>query len=320
MNTLESTLKNFRRDAFYERNHFFVPGDNVIVSFQISGIISEDLLQEAINQMRMFHPMIGTHIEYDENRNAWFVLKGTPQAKLKVIVRKDDKTWINAVLEEYWEPFQISTGPLIRFILIEGDQISDLVVIAQHSICDGLSLVYLLRDIMKYLGGTNQEIKSQHYLPTIKEAYDLDTIKLSPLIKMVIRKVNNLWNKYKMNFDESDYIPMFQAFQTHNLHAITWQLDEITTKKLIEKCRIENISVNSALYCAILTVQNTLQGDKEKFRKNIMMPVNIRNLVTPPIGEGVGLFAGGESFTFKTKWNQNFWNQSKKLHKELVKR
>jgi NRPS condensation-like uncharacterized protein len=311
--------KSFRRDAFYERNHFFVPGDNVIVAFQITGKITESQLQNGIQLIRTIHPMIGVHIEFDEEKRAWFVSDNTPPCSWKIIPRENDRTWIQAVLAEYWEPFQISKGPLVRFLLVEGNEFSDLVVIAQHAICDGLSLVYLLRDLMTAVGCPDKELLPQNNIPTIKEVYNLNKIKLNPLIKKIVPKINQIWKQYEITFDEKDYHPMYEAFQAHKLNALKWELTKDVTMKLVERCHQEKISVNSALYCAILYVQYQLQGDRDKFRRNIMMPVNIRNLVSPPIGEGVGLFAGGEAFPINMKWKNKFWDEAHKVHIQLQK-
>ncbi len=264
--------------------------------------------------------MIGVHIEFDVNRKAWFVSEGTPSCPLMVTKREDEKTWLQAVFDEYSVPFQISRGPLIRFLWIRGEQVTELVAFAQHSICDGLSLVFLLRDFLSLLGDPYASLVQQHYLPTLRQAYDLDSINLNPFLQKVVTKFNALWKQHQVHFTEEDFRPLHEAFQTHHLNAVLWALDKDVTEKFTARCHQENVSVNSALYCAILVVQHQLQGDREAFRKNILMPVSIRNFVKPPIGEGVGLFAGGEGFSVKMKWRLPFWRQARQMHQELQKR
>jgi len=97
-----STNKSFRRDAIYERSHLFVPGDNVIVAFRIKGKISREALENSLQKVKESHPMINTHIEFDETHKAWFVSDKIPPCKLTIIPRTDDNTWIDAVLGEYF--------------------------------------------------------------------------------------------------------------------------------------------------------------------------------------------------------------------------
>ncbi len=312
--------EEFRRDASYERSHLFVPGDNVIVAFRIHGPVSRESLQAAILEAQKVHPMIGVHIEFDESRQAWFVAKGTPPCPFKVISRVDENTWLQAVLAEYWHPFKITQEPLIRFILVQGEVISEVVTFAQHSICDGLSLVYLLRDIMTSLGNPQHSLPVRDRVPTIKEAFDLTSVKLNPLIKKLFLKMNSLLKQNQIIFTEEDFSPLYDAFRDQGINAVFWALDPNTTEKLIAKCHQEGVSVNSALYCAILNVQHALQGEIPPFRKRIMMPVNLRGFIKPPIDEVVGLYAGGETFEINLKWNQDFWKQVQKVHKELLKR
>ena len=45
-------------------------------------------------------------------------------------------------------------------ILLRAPDVSDLIITAHHSICDGRSLVYLIRDIMTYLAHPDCESES----------------------------------------------------------------------------------------------------------------------------------------------------------------
>jgi len=132
-----SNTPSFRRQAFYERGHLYVPGNNVVVALQVQGPVSVDALRGAIPALRRIHPMIGVHLEFDDANMGWFVAGETPLCPVRVHPRTDANSWLRAVYDEYWKPFSISEGPLIRFLVIQGDSLSEVVAFAQHAICDG---------------------------------------------------------------------------------------------------------------------------------------------------------------------------------------
>ncbi len=311
--------REFRRDAFYERNHFFVPGNNVVVAFRIKGNIEEAALKQAVEKARIKHPLIGARIEFDSENRGWFILENTPENQIIVKKRQDDKTWMQAVLNEYQHCFSISSGPLIRFIFVRDTSQSELVAFAHHAVCDGLSLVFLLRDVIQFLQNPSQSVEKIDTLPTIASGYNLSTIKINPIIQNILNRYNLLWKAKKIRLSESDFAPVHAYFSEQAMHTALFELNPSLTEKLIERCHKEHVSVNSALYCAVIRVQQDLQGDKEKFRRRILMPINIRAFLTPPPTEEVGLFAGGEVFEKRIKSHGNFWHQVRRVHKILEK-
>ena len=318
--SVRSNYKKFKRKAEYERFHFYLPGNNVIVVFRITGDLKLDALRRTIERMRYRHPMIRSHIEFDETDSPWFVDHETPPSPLNVVPRIDENTWLIEVLKEYWKPFDICLGPLIRFFFIQGSNESELIAFAQHSICDGLSLIYLLRDMLLDISHPREINRTIENLPTIKEGYNLDSIKSNPLIAKIYNKINKLWQTKQVKLTQADFYPLYKVIQTFKINAIQWTLDEATTLSLIKKSRAEGVSMNSVLYCAILNMQHLLQNDKEYFRKKITMPINLRKYLNIPIGEEVGLFVGGEKFEIKINWKHDFWKQVKAVHKKLQKR
>ena len=63
--------------------------------------------------------------------------------------------------------FDFEKGPLIRFILLKSTEISDLIIIGQHAICDGISLTNLIQDIMLLLSEPETKVKKiEPILPT----------------------------------------------------------------------------------------------------------------------------------------------------------
>lgn len=63
--------------------------------------------------------------------------------------------WEREVAAQMVQPFDTSQGPLIRATLLHEPGQAALILVAHHVVADGLSLTYLLRDILHALGGAS---------------------------------------------------------------------------------------------------------------------------------------------------------------------
>jgi hypothetical protein len=80
--------------------------------------IPVELLRSALAKARLKYPLIGARIEQDERGNARFVLDGVPEFPLKVMGKRTDDEWVELAWGEQKKPFDLSKGPLIKFVLL----------------------------------------------------------------------------------------------------------------------------------------------------------------------------------------------------------
>ena len=55
-------------------------------------------------------------------------------------------------------PYEFDVRPAIRFILVQSPDVSELIILCHHIICDGMSLAYLARDLLVHLGNPAREV------------------------------------------------------------------------------------------------------------------------------------------------------------------
>jgi hypothetical protein len=72
---------------------------------------------------------------------------------LRIIVGEPRTRWEAEVGKELATPFDPSRAPLIRAVLIEGGLDTAFILVAHHSIADGLSLANAIRDTLSALSG-----------------------------------------------------------------------------------------------------------------------------------------------------------------------
>ncbi|MFX0061894.1 MAG: condensation domain-containing protein [Candidatus Hermodarchaeota archaeon] len=319
MNTQISELKGIERQLIaLERMHLKQPNPNVVMVARIRGSISVDQLHSALNKVRQKHPLLGVRVKIDNETNAWFTSEGVPELTIRSINRKTNDDWIQIVREEIRSPFSTEKGPLIRFVLLQSSEVSELILVCQHAICDGLALVYLIRDILTYLD-SDQEIGS----PLIPPLGGKDNLPPSAsgkfLAKFFMRLIGNRWNRQKRSFSETEYMDLHQLFwENHDNRILSWSLTELQTSALTTCCQKQQVTVNSALLTAFLAAQQEIQSS-QPYLENVVVSVNYRNRLKQPAGEAFAKYASAVRPTLKYKTEEPFWDQARKFNETIDK-
>lgn len=210
-------------------------------------------------------------------------------------------------------------GPLIRFILLHSTDISDLIIFCQHTICDGMSLAYLARDIITYLGDSTKKVELLPPAPMVNEDNVPSDIKPSFVMRVFGKTINKKWEKNEVIFNYDDFYALHDVFwENYTYKAHLYELSKENTKALIMACRKNDVTVNTALMIAFAIAQNQLNPESPKYLQNISFAVNLRDLLNNPAGEQFGFFAGGMQLKFKYSDQNNFWKVAKKIHLEAT--
>jgi hypothetical protein len=213
-------------------------------------------------------------------------------------------------------PFEFDVRPAIRFILVQSPSESELIISCHHIICDGMSLAYLARDLMVHLGDPTREVQVLPDPTPIDRDNLPQDVSLNPIVKFFINRINKKWDKDKIYFDQEDYRNLTQAYWMNYTHQmLSIELSEAQTIALVERCRKEKVTVNSALTAAFVGAQTTVQGEKP-YHSSIVVAGNLRDGLPRPAGQVMGFFAG--AVTLKHKYNRNigFWENARRFHRK----
>ena len=190
-----------RRLWNFERLFLQVPYANISLCTRITGNISENELRIALDKVRTIHPLVGAKVVLDSERNAWFSTENVPGPMLRVVPRQSDSQWLDEIQYEQAIPFDPSTGPLIRFVLVYSPQVSDFIVFAHHTISDGESLAILTRDTLKHIADPLLEEKV--IFPPILADYKLKipgNVVIKFIRRLVVDRYNRQWSKKSLVF------------------------------------------------------------------------------------------------------------------------
>jgi hypothetical protein len=187
-----------------------------------------------------------------------------------------------------------------------------------HIICDGFSMVYLIRDLLSFIEYPDLEFEILDVVKDTEDILPLSFQKKIPktilrfklifaLVKFIVslkRLKNRLFRK-----EASQKQMMIKDVADKNLMTISWRLDGEETTQLIKNCKYHNISVHSALCTAFLPYFPIINN-----------PVNVRDRLAYPVGNLIGLYASGAVVKQKYKPSKTFWQNASKYHKKLRKK
>jgi NRPS condensation-like uncharacterized protein len=306
-----------RKVTSLERFLSLSPYSIVTVIARIKGNITEDMLTEAVLKAQQRHTNLRVRIKQDDEYNPLFTSEDVKNIPIIIVKRESNDHWITVHHEESKKPFEFDERPAIRFILVHSQNFSELIILCHHIICDGLSLAYLARDIIAYLGEPAKEVE---ILPD-PVPIDLNNlpkdISTNPLVKFFINRINKGWRKEKVHFDMEDYRNINEAYWMKAKHRIiSIELSEPQTASLVTRCREENTTVNSALTTAFVGAQQIVQSGK-KGLSNIYIAGNLRDRLEKPAGEEMGFFAGTVTLDYSYNEKKGFWDNARRLNKKV---
>lgn len=317
----ETLNSKFKCKMGVMREYFRIP-NNVAVIATVNGNIIEDDLTEALKKVVQMHPLMGVRVVVDSNHDAWFTDEGTAPLELKIISRKSSRHWINIVENEHNIPFDFERGPLIRFILLKSEEISDLIVICQHSICDGISLTNVIHDIMFLL--SNPETKVKRIDPVLPVSENFPEVSLRVKLKLlknklIMSRINRKWDKQRVVFDDVDYKNIHGAYtQKYKHRTIVGELSALQTSTLVNWCHQNHVTVNSALSVALLAGRHDIRGESDVGNHMIQIAVNIRDHFIKPVKRVFGLLAGGIKFEFEYLPDKTFLDNVSLFHQKVL--
>ncbi len=299
-----------------ERTHAKVPQSNISLIATIIGNVSHNNLREVIKKMQLRHPILNSHLD-SRGRDVFLLANEEIDIPLKIIPRERDDQWKEVILQEHKIPFEMVKGPLIRFILLYSAEISDLIIFCQHTICDGMSLAYLARDIINYLGNPSEEVEILPSAPVVDVDNIPSEIKPSLAIRLLAKKIIKKWEENEVLFNYEDFQELHKVFwKKYTYKAHLYELSSEDTKALILACRKQGVTVNTALIAAFAIAQNKLNPKSPKYLRKYGSAVDLRKDLINPVGEQFGFFASGIELKYRYSSKDTLWDVAKEMYKE----
>ncbi len=300
-------------ERFFTRSPFSI----VTMVARIRGNVTEGMVRDAVSKARQRHPNLRVRIVEDENRTPWLTSEGAGEISVATVARESDDYWMRVVQQSSQIPFEFDTRPAIRFILVQSADTSELVILCHHILCDGLSLAYLVRDLMLQLGDPAREVEVlPDPVPIGRDNMPQD-VPMNAVVRFLINRMNKKWEAEKVVFDQEDYINLNSAYWSRYPHQVlAAELGEAQTSALVERCRSNEVTVNSALSAAFVGAQSIVQGPRA-FHSSMFVAGSLRDRLPRPPGEAMGFYAGSVSPKYRYDTSTGFWDNARQFHQKV---
>ncbi len=276
---------------------------------QIKGRFSVHQLQQALTLVQQRHPLLRVRIALDEAEQPWFV-EDSASIPLRVVQRQSEQDWQREVEREIETPFVWSQAPLVRVVLVYSSndaQFSELIMTCHHSIADGISITYLIRDILQAIATPTAFGQS---LPVPLPREDLVPGKAPQTISGL---------KLMPQFTRmSSCFPVVQSARQSNCQFVSSSsLLPETTRLLLTRSRQEQTSVHGAICAAFLLAVRYQNHSQQPQNLRSMSPINLRPYLTSVNQEDVILWISAGRTSHHLSADANLWDVARSVKQQL---
>lgn len=282
---------------------------NCIFTVKINGEISEENLKIALNKIQQKHPLLRSKIDTSEKYPVFVEEKEIEPIPIRISERKTDEDWLSESEKEWYRIFEDVKKPLAQVVWVKGQPTSEIMLVMPHCICDGTSLVTLMREILSVLDNPSVELKPYQAFSSVND--------------FMLSDFNLKKKKRKARF----YLMMAKLFfliqgksKKRNLgknYVNHWKLNPETTQKITEKCKTNGVSVHALLCSAFMQAFKETQGKNAKGK--VISPVDVRHFVPEIKQDHLFAFAPTVELSLQ-KGNQGILENSRHIKKDLVQK
>src|SRR5262245_299509 len=245
------------------------------VTAQIAGRASPYDWLEALERLQERHPILSVCIDGNQGSIPRFRQDNPAPIPLRIVEGDPKARWESEVSKELATHFDSSRTPLIRAVLIQGARDTAFILVAHHSIADGLSLAYAIRDTLSAVSGGS--------LPPLPSLPSQEEILAGGAGRMSLVR----------SAEQQDSVPagnpaIYRPLDNARPRVMGLSLGPTLTARLRNRTRREGTTVHGALSAAVAIAGRQRNADWQDTPIRVMSPINIRPLLG--VGESCGVF------------------------------
>jgi hypothetical protein len=283
---------------------------NCVFTAKIKGNIPEENFKAALEKIQQKHPLLRTRIDNSSEKYPFFIeVEDIEPIPLRIVERKTDEDWLQESETEWFRLFKDEKKPLAQLVWIKGQDVSEILWVLPHCICDGTSLVTMMTELLALLDDPDLELQPYEVFSSVDDFLPLD--------------FNMKKKKRKARF----YLMMARLFflmqrksKIRNLgknYAVHWKLNSDTTAQITEKSKAHGVSVHALLCSSFMQAFQEIQGKQAKGK--VISPVDVRHFIPEIRQDHVFAFAPTVELSLK-KGNTDVLDNARRIKKDLVEK
>jgi NRPS condensation-like uncharacterized protein len=282
---------------------------NCVFTAKIRGDISQENLDIALFKVQQKHPLLKASVDDEQEGGPYFVFNDEITAiPVRIAERLTDNDWLAESKLEWYKHFDDTTKPLARLVWLKSAETSELLLVLPHCICDGTTIVTLMREILSLLDDPLLELEASTPFKSVRELMPdtFDMVKNTRKAR-IFAFLGKLFFYFKSTKSK---------YSRGNDYALNWKLDKEQSADIAEACKNAGTSVHGALCAAFIKAFKEVRGSKAHGK--VISPVDIRHFIPQIKQDAMFAFAPIVELTIDKKTDLDFWSLAKKIKADLV--
>jgi hypothetical protein len=272
---------------------------------QIEGSTSVQAWRSALDELQKRHPLLSVAIDTNSGLAPHFRTVRDAPIPLRVIQGPGASSWQTEIAGELVTSFNAEEAPLARAVLMHGQRDSVFIFTIHHSIADGLSSTYAIRDVLHALAG--KTLKPLSPMPALEQ-----------LVHMSHNATIDADEIGQPEPPPEGRALTFRAIDDSLPKVEALSLTPEMTRTLIERARVEQTTVHGALCSALVLAGRESYGDWENSPVRVRSPFSLRKQLG--IGEDCGLFTWSASVPINPRTAADFWDSARSAKASLAEK
>ncbi|HMI04201.1 MAG TPA: condensation domain-containing protein [Pedobacter sp.] len=282
---------------------------NVVSAVKIKGNIELQCLQEALGKVQARHPLLRVNvIEDDSNIPHFITQEPLGKVEVRIATRYTDKDWQKEAARECLKPFDAQHELLIRVVWLAADDVSELIFVCHHCICDGRSVLNIIDETLRLLAEPLLDIGSytsfgsvQEFIPEKMRNSKLNQFKTA-LVSVIAKLALSL-------------VAFKKEIKRNRPYLLYWKLDIEQSARILAKCKAEEVSVNAAISVAFESAFKSTGSSK--FHDKMYCAVDMRKFIPQVAANMIFAYPSMIDLSLKKCKSNDFWSQARFIKEDL---
>ena len=286
---------------------------NIVYFVRVKGCFGPEDVRSALNQVQQKHPALRVLLR-EERSALYYDYDAAPEIPLRVVRRRNPEDYRCECELELRDNFR-KGEPLFRVTWLVSEREHDFLFTTSHRICDGASMLILVREILDSLS----EVTVANFgAPTVGSSR---LIPYEPVMRRDLiadYKPPSVWKRKlvaRLLNCVLALIPKARSFENRE-HFLEWRADVSLSERLRRRSKEEAVSVHAMFLVALDRALPAVFGGKAP--KWIENPVDIRRGRFPALKDDM-IFFGGGNFQVMTGQSpdEDFWLRARAVNEEI---
>ena len=298
-----------KKEIVAGRGFYHMPSAYIAMKVTIEGVYNHEKMKETVSYLEEAHPIIN-HVVSKSDDKLFFEDVG----KHVTITHYDDSNmvkWEDALLQMTTQPINLMENPGVKICVVERTDHFFLLAIMHHMYGDGLSLKYLMDDLL-YIYSVGHKLKEREAETALCED-DLPTnAKIPSDIRERYVSFAQLCKDKKVEFSWEEYKQMIDIHNEKIGTGVTCRNIQGTMfRNLKGKCKELGVTINSALTTAMAAA---LQNNKGV---DAIISLDTRSIFNHENKKGLANYASCIQTNIDYDKSIGFWDNVTKFDKQI---